>query len=1304
MAGENPPMTRMEAIIAARYAPLLLPQPLNALPADGYLKQLPKFTGEGDIAAEEHLEAFYSFTDDHVIMHADVWMRIFVHSLEGEARKWFRALPPGSIDGIEALDNAFLRQWGDKKDFMYYMTEFGSLKRKEGESVSDFSKRFNKMYNKIPAEIKPSEASAKITYASAFDPDFCLLLRERRATTLAHMQDAAVEVESNILVVDRLRNKADRDISRKRPEASPSNSSPLPLQTDEVTKVLKSLSARMERWELEGKPMYRNPQNTDNRGFRRPSNNVPQALPREQRSKDRDEQRIQTPLQNNLVAHEEGEEIDELDPEIHCIEDTFPFPHLTQSIYEESLMNSQVNELGKGEKANNTPNRYHLRSKKKEGNFDSHDQPLIAEKPAKPATITTKEKKTQNTSPTAKEPVSEVREAPKPFPSFSFEHEIQKIRIPVPLSELVKNEDFKRSLSKLLQSESPQPSTDSVNLQDEKPAVVLGPMVEDRDDSSPPFYTSLNIHDKVLHNCLMDSGASHNLMPKIVMEELGLEVTKAYHDLYSFDSRRVQCLGVIKDLVVSLFQLPMKSVVMDIVVADVPPKFGMLLSRSWIRKLGGTLQMDLTYATIPVFGGEHRRLYREAQLAYIVSDEADPTNHPIFALDTDLGSSLLQITETPEAPFQIRKQPIFNHEIPPPTTSVWKMFFDGASSSEGAGAGVVLVSPWQETISLSYKLEFEATNNVAEYEALVLGMRAAKEMGIEEVAVFGDAELIIQQVRNAYRAKHPRLRGYRNEVWDLIDNFFSAFNISFIPREENTLADSLAVSASLFRIPLPPKIKYGVEIRYRPSIPDNIKHWKVFEDDLEIEKFLQSVDEFSALHIDQDPDLESHPHPEVFLNKIANHHIIHLPSNHIPKGLVPLERLFDGNDVAVKGGVSNGDDDTTECNIGTQEEPKFVKLSSSLTKEQRAEYTELLKEFADVFAWTYEDLKTYDTSVIEHKIPLKEEAKPFRQKLRQINPMLLPVMEREVKKLLDAQIIVPLRYSEWVANLVPVRKKSGEIRLCVDFRNLNRSSKKDNYPLPNMEHILQRVTGASRISMIDGFSGYNQISVMPEDREKTTFTTPWGTFMYAKMPFGLMNAGATFQRAMDIAFIGEKDQFVVIYLDDITVFSRSDKEHRCHLRKVFLKCRRFGLSLNPKKSLFAMKEGKLLGHIVSAEGVRIDPSRVEAIQTLSLPRSRKEVQAFLGKINFLRRFVSNFAELVKHITTMLRKGNEVKWTVEPRESFVQIKKALTEAPVLISPDYSKDFLIFSFASFDTVAAVLLQKNEGRVRATHFLLQ
>jgi hypothetical protein len=146
----------MEAIIDAWYAPLVFPQPLNALPMDGYLNLLTKFTSEGDITTEDHLEAFYSFTNCHVIMDAYVWMRIFVHSLEGEARKWFRALPPGSIDGIEALDEAFLKNWGNRKNFFYYITKFGSLKKKEGESVSDFSKRFNKMYSKILIEVKPT--------------------------------------------------------------------------------------------------------------------------------------------------------------------------------------------------------------------------------------------------------------------------------------------------------------------------------------------------------------------------------------------------------------------------------------------------------------------------------------------------------------------------------------------------------------------------------------------------------------------------------------------------------------------------------------------------------------------------------------------------------------------------------------------------------------------------------------------------------------------------------------------------------------------------------------------------------------------------------------------------------------------------------------------------------------------------------------------------------------------------------------------------------------------------------------------
>jgi len=231
------------------------------------------------------------------------------------------------------------------------------------------------------------------------------------------------------------------------------------------------------------------------------------------------------------------------------------------------------------------------------------------------------------------------------------------------------------------------------------------------------------------------------------------------------------------------------------------------------------------------------------------------------------------------------------------------------------------------------------------------------------------------------------------------------------------------------------------------------------------------------------------------------------------------------------------------------------------------------------------------------------------------------------------------------------------------------------------------------MSFIDGFVGFNQIVVHPDDQEKTAFTTPWGTFMYAKMPFVLMNAGATFQRAMDIAFVGEKDKFVLIYLDDITVYSSSDHDHLQHLKKVFLKCRRFGISVNPKKSQFALEEGKLLGHVVSTAGVQIDPERVKAIQALTLPRSKKDIQSFLGKINFVRRFILNFAELVKHVTSMLKKGTKVRWTNAARKSFESIKKAIMEAPMLIIPYYSRKFHLFSFASKDTIAAILLQQDE-----------
>jgi hypothetical protein len=199
---------------------------------------------------------------------------------------------------------------------------------------------------------------------------------------------------------------------------------------------------------------------------------------------------------------------------------------------------------------------------------------------------------------------------------------------------------------------------------------------------------------------------------------------------------------MIKELAVTLTQASMKTMVMDIVVADIPPKFGCLLSISWMKRIGGTLQMDLSYATIPIFGGVNRRLYRESQLAYVISDKQNPSNHPIYSVDTCMGSCILQIDDSLLDALLLRKLAVQSTEAV--EDDLWTMFFDGACTKELARAGVVLISPSKKTSHLSFKLDFKVTNNISEYEALLLGLNVAKEMEIKRLHVFGDTYLIIQ--------------------------------------------------------------------------------------------------------------------------------------------------------------------------------------------------------------------------------------------------------------------------------------------------------------------------------------------------------------------------------------------------------------------------------------------------------------------------------------------------------------------------------------------------------------------------------
>ena len=326
MDGVNQPnMTRMERIVAARYAPLVLTHPLSPLLNGDHQKYMPKYTGEEDTTAEEHLAAFYSYADNQNIEAEDVWMRVFVQSLDREARKWFRGLPAASILDIDALDEAFLKHWGDKKDFLYYVTEFGNLKRKNGESVSDFSKRFNKMYSRIPDEVKPSETLAKITYANAFDGDFRFALRERKSATLASMQDAALEVESNGLARDMLNGTAERKKGKDnhKPSASSSKS-----KLDDLTKSLESLTSKLEKLEMDSKGSYKGKQENFQKNYNQPYRKFNQPTHILQREKQTDEKAL-VPIQTNLLIDEEEEELEE-ENEIHLMENIPSSAHLTQ--------------------------------------------------------------------------------------------------------------------------------------------------------------------------------------------------------------------------------------------------------------------------------------------------------------------------------------------------------------------------------------------------------------------------------------------------------------------------------------------------------------------------------------------------------------------------------------------------------------------------------------------------------------------------------------------------------------------------------------------------------------------------------------------------------------------------------------------------------------------------------------------------------------------------------------------------------------------------------------------------------------
>jgi hypothetical protein len=451
------------------------------------------------------------------------------------------------------------------------------------------------------------------------------------------------------------------------------------------------------------------------------------------------------------------------------------------------------------------------------------------------------------------------------------------------------------------------------------------------------------------------------------------------------------------------------------------------------------------------------------------------------------------------------------------------------------------------------------------------------------------------------------------------------------------------------------------------------------------------TDEMIMSVMEDTPWDDGHHRSILFLEQhtLENYQRISTPSTVVVISTVPGST----HDVFAEGNLSNI---SPTIPIDISVKPGIVEnvhIGASCSPDEIVTYTSLFKEFRDIFAWSYEEMPGIDPAIVVHEIKTYPGAKPVRQRLRPVHPRKAAAIKLEVEKLLKAGFIYPVALTEWVSNPVPIDKKGGSIRVCVDYRDINKACPKDNFPTPFVDQIVDDCAGSEIFSLMDGFSGYNQINIAPEDQHKTAFICPWGTFAYRKLPFGLKNAGATFQRAMSYAFHDIK-HIVQPYLDDLPAHSLRRVDHPTHLRAIFVRCRFYRIRLNPHKCIFCVESDRLLGFIVSRQGIRVDPLKVEAILNLPPPSSLRQLQSLQGKANFLRRFIPNYAEITRGFTRLLKKGSEFVWDTVANNAFEALKLSLMKAPLLFPPDYSRDYFLYLAASEYTIGMVLIQEDDA----------
>ncbi|GJX57432.1 putative nucleotidyltransferase, ribonuclease H [Tanacetum coccineum] len=367
---------------------------------------------------------------------------------------------------------------------------------------------------------------------------------------------------------------------------------------------------------------------------------------------------------------------------------------------------------------------------------------------------------------------------------------------------------------------------------------------------------------------------------------------------------------------------------------------------------------------------------------------------------------------------------------------------------------------------------------------------------------------------------------------------------------------------------------------------------------------------------------------------------------------------------------------------------QMMKEEETEIPERRIKDVPVVRDFPEVFP---EDLPGLPpTRQVEFHIELIPGAAPVARAPYRLAPAEMKELAEQLKELSDKGFIRPSS-SPWGAPILFVKKKDGSFRMCIDYRELNKLTVKNRYPLPRIDDLFDQLQGSSIYSKIDLRSGYHQLRVREEDIPKTAFRTRYGHYEFQVMPFGLTNAPAVFMDLMNCVCKPYLDKFVIVFIDDILIYSRNEKEHEEHLKTILELLKKEELYAKFSKCEFWINTVKFLGHVIDSSGIHVDPAKVEAVKNWASPTTPSEIRQFLGLAGYYRRFIEGFSKIAKPMTELTQKNQKFNWGKEQEIAFQLLKQKLCAAPILALPEGSDDFVVYCDASIKGLGAVLMQR-------------